>query len=152
DSPALVSLTGTSPVKVRLTAWVIGCGLALLSGILIAPTLGLDASLLTLLIVQAFGACAIGRFTSLPLTYAGGVVVGVLAALATKAVASTPSLNGLPSTVPFLVLFAVLVVRPPKAVPRVAELRRDVRRAAALPRRAAIAAAAGGLVALCIVP
>jgi branched-subunit amino acid ABC-type transport system permease component len=152
DSPALVSLTGTSPVKVRLTAWVIGCGLALLSGILIAPTLGLDASLLTLLIVQAFGACAIGRFTSLPLTYAGGVLVGVLAALATKAVASTPSLNGLPSSVPFLVLFAVLVVRPPKAVARVGDLRRHARAVATLPAPASIAAAAGGLLALCIVP
>src|SRR4029077_15113945 len=122
DSPSLVSLTGTSPVKVRLTAWVVGCGLALLSGILIAPTLGLDASLLTLLIVQAFGACAIGRFSSLPLTYAAGVLVGVLAALTTKLVASTPSLDDLPPTVPFLVLFAVLVVRAPKVVARVTEL------------------------------
>jgi branched-subunit amino acid ABC-type transport system permease component len=153
DSPSLVSLTGTSPVQVRLIAWIIGCGLALLSGILIAPTLGLDASLLTLLIVQAFAACAIGRFSSLPLTYAGGVIVGVLAALATKLVASTPSLNGLPSSVPFLVLFAVLVVRPPTVAARSMDnARRSVRRAAGAPKQAPIAAAAVGLIALCIVP
>jgi branched-subunit amino acid ABC-type transport system permease component len=151
DSPALVSLTGTSPVKVRLTAWVVGCGLALLSGILIAPTLGLDATLLTLLIVQAFGACAIGRFSSLPWTYAGGLIVGVLAALATKLVASTPSLNGLPSSVPFLVLFAVLVVRPPSAR-RSLDVRRNLRRVAALPKQVPVAAAAVGLGVLCIVP
>jgi len=152
DSPSLVSLTGTSPVQVRLIAWIIGCGLALLSGILIAPTLGLDASLLTLLIVQAFAACAIGRFSSLPLTYAGGVIVGVLAALATKLVASTPSLNGLPSSVPFLVLFAVLVLRPPKVMARIGDVRRSVRRVATVPSQVPIAAVAVGLLALCIVP
>ena len=153
DSPSLVSLTGTSPVQVRLVAWIIGCGLALLSGILIAPTLGLDASLLTLLIVQAFGAVAIGRFSSLPMTYAGGVIVGVLAALATKLVASTPSLNGLPSAVPFLVLFAVLVLRPPKVVTNgIGDIRRRAQRVTRLPRNATVAGVAAAAVALCLVP
>jgi branched-subunit amino acid ABC-type transport system permease component len=156
DSPSLVSLTGTSPVQVRLVAWIVGCGLALLSGILIAPTLGLDASLLTLLIVQAFGAVAIGRFSSLPMTYAGGVIVGVLAALATKVVASTPSLNGLPASVPFLVLFAVLLIRPPLARLRLGTSEAVARRRAAvrrvLPARVAVPAMGAGLIVLCLVP
>ena len=56
-------------------AWSIGCAFAALSGILLAPTLGLDAFLLTLLVVQAFGACAVGKFSNLPMTYAGGILV-----------------------------------------------------------------------------
>ena len=79
DNPTLVALSAVSPRRVRLTAWSIGSMFAALSGILLAPTLGLDANLLTFLVVQAFGACAIGMFSSLPLTYAGGIVVGPVA-------------------------------------------------------------------------
>jgi branched-subunit amino acid ABC-type transport system permease component len=112
DDSSLLSLAGDSPARVRTASWVIGSCLAALSGILIAPSLGVDAFLLTLLIVQAFGACAIGRFSSLPLTYVGGLVVGVTSAVVTKLVAGTPTLSGLPPSVPFLILFGVLVLTP----------------------------------------
>lgn len=112
DDTALVGLHGVNPAHVRLAAWCISCGFAALSGVLIAPTLGLDVFLLTLLVVQAFGAAAIGYFSSLPLTYLGGLAVGILSAVATKYVATFPSLNGLPSSVPFLVLFIALLVTP----------------------------------------
>src|SRR5207248_2979441 len=81
DQPDLLALTGTSPVKVRRWAWLIGTSFAGLSGVLLAPSIGLDSLALTLLVVQAFGAAAIGMFTSIPLTYLGGLIVGVLAAL-----------------------------------------------------------------------
>jgi branched-subunit amino acid ABC-type transport system permease component len=116
DDPTLLDLTGADPNRVRTVAWVIGSTFAALTGVLIAPFLGLDAGLLTLLVVQAFGAVAIGRFASLPLTYAGGIALGVGASLLTKWVAGEPALGGLPSSLPFLVLFLVLVIRPPKAV------------------------------------
>ncbi|HLJ08265.1 MAG TPA: branched-chain amino acid ABC transporter permease, partial [Acidimicrobiia bacterium] len=103
-NPDLLALAGTDPSPVRTAAWVIGSGFAALSGVLIAPFLGLDAGLLTLLVVQAFGAVAIGRFRSLPLTYAGGLALGVAASLLTKEFAGRPSLGGLPSSLPFLVL------------------------------------------------
>jgi branched-subunit amino acid ABC-type transport system permease component len=112
DDPALLALAGTSPRRVRRAAWIIGATLAGLTGVLIAPSLGLDAVLLTLLVVQAFGAAAVGAFASLPVTYAGGLVVGVASALATRAVAHTPRLSGLPPSMPFLVLFVVLVLMP----------------------------------------
>lgn len=112
DNPDLLDLAGTNPTRVRTQAWVIGSAFAAMSGILLAPTLGLDAFLLTLLVVQAFGAAAIGRFTSLPLTYIGGLLIGVGGSLATKYVVSTPSLGGLPPSLPFIVLFAVLLLTP----------------------------------------
>ena len=73
DDPDLLGLAGTSPERVRRWAWVIGCVFAAVSGVLLAPSVPLDPNVLTLLIVQAFGAAAIGGFTSLPLTLAGGL-------------------------------------------------------------------------------
>ena len=97
DDPGLVDLTGTSSIRIRRVSWLIGSMFAALTGILIAPSLGLDAALLTLLVVQAFGAAAIGRFSSLPLAYAGGIALGVAASVLTKVVATRPALAGLPS-------------------------------------------------------
>src|SRR2546423_8969420 len=91
---------------------MIGSAFAGLAGILLAPLTGLDAILLTLLVVQAFGAAAVGAFTSLPLTYVGGLVVGVGGALATKYVVDVPNLAGFPPSLPFIVLFAVLLLSP----------------------------------------
>jgi ABC-type branched-subunit amino acid transport system ATPase component/branched-subunit amino acid ABC-type transport system permease component len=113
DNPELLDLGGTSPSAVRRWAWIIGSSFAVLAGILLAPTLNLDATVLTLLVVQAFGAAAIGRFSSLPLTYVGGLVVGIAASVATKyVVTSSAALAGLPASIPFIVLFLVLVFTP----------------------------------------
>jgi ABC-type branched-subunit amino acid transport system permease subunit len=109
DDPDLINLSGTNPAGVRRAAWAIGSSVAALSGILIAPTLGLDAVLLTYLVIQAFGAAAIGRFASMPRTFAGGLVVGVGASLATKYVGQIHWLTGFPPSFPFIVLFGVLL-------------------------------------------
>jgi branched-subunit amino acid ABC-type transport system permease component len=148
DDSSLLSLAGDSPTRVRTASWVIGSCLAALSGVLIAPTLGVDAFLLTLLIVQAFGACALGRFASLPLTYAGGLLVGVASAVVTKLVAGTPSLSGLPPSVPFVILFGVLVVTPARRL--AAPTRRGDRLVRSTPlvlRRSTTVAATGALAA-----
>jgi branched-subunit amino acid ABC-type transport system permease component len=152
DDPALTDLTGWSPARVRRAAWMLGSAFAALSGILLAPTLGLDAFLLTLLVVQAFGPCAVARFASLPVTLAAGVGVGVLSAVVTRVVASHPTLAGLPSTTPFLVLFGVLVLRGRTgALPRA---QRVERRAPAfiLPRPVRSAGSAGLAALLVAVP
>jgi ABC-type branched-subunit amino acid transport system permease subunit len=117
DNPTLTSLSGARPFRIRAAAWSIGSGFAALSGILLAPTLGLDPNLLTLLVVQAFGACAIGLFTSLPMTYAGGLLVGVVASVATKYL-TTPPFSGIPPTVPYLFLIVILLVVPASRLPQ----------------------------------
>jgi branched-subunit amino acid ABC-type transport system permease component len=153
DDPALLDLTGVSPTRVRRLSWVIGCCFASLSGILIAPVLGLDATLLTLLIVQAFGAAAIGAFSSLPLSYIGGLVVGIAAALSQKWVANSPALAGLPNAVPFLVLFLALLVIPKRRLVEVGQqsVARVRARKVSHPR-VAPAGAALGLIALAVIP
>lgn len=112
DDPVLVSMTGASPIQVRRWAWIVGATFASLSGILLAPSLSLNALVLTMLVVQSFGAAAIGYFSSLPLTFAGGLVIGVAGAVSTKYVAQFPSLAGLPPGLPFIILFLVLVLTP----------------------------------------
>jgi branched-subunit amino acid ABC-type transport system permease component len=152
DNPTLVGLSGDNPVRVRQMAWVIGSGFAALSGILLAPTLGLSAILLTFLVVQAFGACAIGLFSSLPLTYAGGIAVGLAASLATKYLTTVP-FNGIPTAMPFLILLLVLLVVPAGRFPeRRLNLRSLVPDVRPLSRRAATALTVVGVGAMIVVP
>jgi branched-subunit amino acid ABC-type transport system permease component len=108
-SAELLDVVGTNPVPIRVAAWCVGCTMAALSGVLIAPTISLDASLLSLLVVTALGAVAIGRFDNLWLTYLGGLAVGVGASLCTKYLGAHPPFNGLAGSVPFLVLIVVLL-------------------------------------------
>jgi branched-subunit amino acid ABC-type transport system permease component len=122
DDPALLGLEGTNPVSVRRSAWVIGSCFAALSGALLAPTIGLDATLLTLLVLQAFGAAAIGRFSSLTWTYVGGLTVGIGQSLLSYLVGQhfmisafgNQFLQPWPANFPFLVLFGVLLFTPAK--------------------------------------
>ena len=112
DDPDLIDMSGESPTRVRRWAWVIGTVFATVAGLLIAPSLGLDATVITLLVVQAFGAAAIGYFQSLPLTFVGGLVIGLLASFGAKYSIQVTWLNGLPAGIPFIVLFLVLIFMP----------------------------------------
>ena len=152
DNPDLVSLTGERPGRVRMASWAIGSAFAALSGILLAPTLGLDANLLTLLVVQALGACAVGLFSSLPLTYGGGIAVGVVASLATKYFTHQP-FTGLPSTVPYVFLIVVLLVVPSAKLPaRRSSTRSLIVESGSLPRRAVVMLSMVGAALLLMVP
>jgi len=128
DDRDLSELTRVDAGAVTSASWIIGCAFAALSGVLLAPLLGVDAVILTLLVIQAFGAAAVGRLVSLPLTYAGGLAIGVAASLSTKFVVDHPALAGVPSSLPFVVLFAVLVF---SRRGRFAELSRPERRSGA---------------------
>jgi ABC-type branched-subunit amino acid transport system ATPase component/branched-subunit amino acid ABC-type transport system permease component len=112
DDPELVAMQATSPRRVRRTSWIIGCTFAAASGVLVLPFIGLNAISLTFLVVQAFGAAALGAFSNIPLTFVGGLVIGVLASLSQKLAIGHQALSGLPDSIPFLVLFLVLLVLP----------------------------------------
>ena len=111
DDPTLLDMTGASPVAVRRAAWVIGSMFAAASGVLFASVQQqLDVNILSLLVVQAFGAAAIGLFRSLPMCFVGGIVVGLAQKLAGKEVGDHSSLQGLDTNMPFIVLFLILIV------------------------------------------
>ena len=113
DDPQLLDVAATNPVRVRRYAWLIGSATAAASGVLLAPLLPLDATTMTFLVVTAFGAAAIGGFTNLPVTYLGGLGIGVGQALLQKYFINSSGLaGGLSGSLPFLVLFVVLLVAP----------------------------------------
>lgn len=110
--PELAELMGTDSRAIKTLSWMLGALFASLSGVLFAPVVGVDAVLLTLLVIQAFGAAIVGRLRHLGLTNLGAYGIAILAAVSTKYAASSPTLVGLPSSLPFIVLFAVLVFAP----------------------------------------
>jgi ABC-type branched-subunit amino acid transport system ATPase component/branched-subunit amino acid ABC-type transport system permease component len=112
DDPDLVRLHGISPTRTRRMSWIVGATFAALSGVLVAPSLGVESIALVYLVVQAFGAAAIGGFSNIPLTYAGGILIGIGSSLATKYVLNLTWLSGLPNSLPFVVLIVVLILLP----------------------------------------
>ncbi len=121
DDPDLLDLQGTSPVRVRRIAWMIGATFAALSGVLILPLVGLQPYNLIFLATYAFGAAAIGGFTSIPITFAGGLVVGIAQDIVGFQVNKHhwTTLGGLSDALPFLLLFVVLLAMPKgKLAPR----------------------------------
>ena len=112
DDPDLLAMQATSPVRVRRGAWIIGTTFAALSGVLILPFIGLNAIALTYIVVQAFGAAALGAFSSIPLTFFGAIGIEIAANISQKYVVSVTWLGGLPNSLPFIVLFIALLVIP----------------------------------------
>jgi branched-subunit amino acid ABC-type transport system permease component len=106
----LTEMVGTNSTRVTTLSWMLGCSFAALAGMLIAPFVQLDAVLLTLLVVQAFGAAVVGGLRSLSLTNVGAYGIAIAGALATKLAATRPSLVGLPTALPFIVLFVALLI------------------------------------------
>lgn len=107
----LTGLTGVNAAAITTTSWMIGCAFAATSGILFAPFIGLDSLILTLLVVEAFGAAAVARLRSFTVTAVAAFAIGVAQSLATKIVGDIGerALVGLPTAIPFLVLLAVLL-------------------------------------------
>jgi ABC-type branched-subunit amino acid transport system ATPase component/branched-subunit amino acid ABC-type transport system permease component len=112
DNHELVSMSGDDPVRVRRWAWVIGTVFASAAGLLLAPTMPVDGVTLPIAVFSAFGAAAIGYFASLPLTFAGGLLIGIAGALIDKYAATISWLSGIPASLPFIVLFLVLILIP----------------------------------------
>jgi ABC-type branched-subunit amino acid transport system ATPase component/branched-subunit amino acid ABC-type transport system permease component len=153
DDPDLLDISGTSPVRVRRVAWLIGSCTVSASGVLLAPLLPLDITTFTLLVVTAFGAAAVGTFTNLPLTYVGGLAIGIGEALLQKYFQNSSGLaGGLSSALPFLVLFILLLAAPrlrsPSAI-RVPQRLTDGWRA---PVRVRVGGLASVLIVLVLVP
>tara|TARA_A100000164_G_scaffold374925_1_gene408910 strand:- start:14569 stop:17034 length:2466 start_codon:yes stop_codon:yes gene_type:complete len=116
DNQELVRLNGSNPNASALLSWIIGSVLAGLAGILISPLLGsLNVLALTLLVVNAYAAAIFGRLKNLPLTFAGGIAIG-LAVSYWNWVSGTgrkwPWLSELRATIPVVILFAILILLP----------------------------------------
>ncbi|MFR9773751.1 ABC transporter permease subunit [Nocardia sp. SC052] len=98
---------GWSPDAIGNLTWASGAALAAVAGILTAPLSGLSTGTLTFLVVPALAAALTGGFRSLPLTLAGGLMIGIAQSELTRYV-STP---GWGTAAPLLLVVVVLTVR-----------------------------------------
>lgn len=112
DDRTLTSLSGSSAVANARASWVIGCILAALAGILVAPTLSLSATALTLLIVNAYAASVIGRLRSIPMTFVGAIILGLAIAYSVAYLPQNAYVQGFEGAVPAVVLFIALLALP----------------------------------------
>jgi branched-chain amino acid transport system permease protein len=111
DDPDLASMNGADPDRVAALSWAIGAMLAGLAGILLAPLVTLDIVLLTLLVINGYAAAMVGRLRSLPLTFAGGLALGLAEAYV---VGELPSewVSRIKPALPTIFLYVVLLVLP----------------------------------------
>jgi branched-chain amino acid transport system permease protein len=114
ESPRMVELAGVDSERVSLVAWMLSSLLAGLAGVLLAPLyFTLDPNIYTLLIIAAIAAAAVGRFTSIPMVFVGGLLIGIGERALPDIVGTTSEFAAdLRPSFPFLVLFLLLVFWP----------------------------------------
>ena len=114
ESPRMVQLAGLNAERVGMTSWMLSSFLAGLSGVMLAPVFGdLQALNFTELLVAAIAAAAAGSLTSLPLTFLGGIVLGIVEEVLGGYLPSGHILSsGLRPALPFVVLLGLLVFLP----------------------------------------
>ena len=80
EHPGVAELTGINTSAMSSLAWVLGSATAGLAGVLISPTIVMDAYQIPTLMVKALAAALFARLTNLPLALAAGVGIGVMEA------------------------------------------------------------------------
>ncbi|HUO49878.1 MAG TPA: ABC transporter permease [Acidimicrobiales bacterium] len=114
ESPRMTELAGIDADRVGAFAWMLSSFFAGLAGVLLAPVFAtLVPGNFTDLLVAAIAAAAFGGFTSLPLTFLGGILLGVLQEIVGGYLPSGTILaSGLRPSFPFLILVVLLVTMP----------------------------------------
>ena len=100
------SVLGISSRRSDLAAWAIGGFLAGSSGLLLANLVRLDPGVLTLLVIPAVAAAAVGLLRSLAGAFGGGILIGLVEALATPF-----EIGPYRAAAPFVVALAVIASR-----------------------------------------
>ena len=120
DDRSLTELNGGRPNRVAMFAWALSAMLAGLAGVLLAGEQQLNIEPLVLLVINAYAAAIIGGLKSLPRTFAGAAVLGLLDAYYLQFSDNSwfPQsfmgfgLSGIRASIPTIVLFVALLVRP----------------------------------------
>jgi branched-chain amino acid transport system permease protein len=114
QEPTATELMGISVRRLSTLVWAIAALLGGIAGVLAIPEGGgfAPGALTVAFLIPAFTAAVLGGMTSLPGAFLGGIIVGIVEAVGTSA----PIFDGIPGSpgtlLVFLVLLAVLIVRP----------------------------------------
>lgn len=106
-NPDAARLMGVSITQVGRFNWALGAALAGTAGVLLAPLAPITAATFTLLLAKALTATLVGGLVSLPLTFLGGLGVGVADSLTTLRF----SAPGAKEVVTLLLVVGLLVFR-----------------------------------------
>jgi branched-chain amino acid transport system permease protein len=114
QNPTAAELMGISAQRLSTYTWAAAAVLGGLGGILTAPLAnGFGPGFVTLsTLIPAFTAAVLGGMASLPGAFVGGIVVGVAESVVTSYPVFTEHFPGSRSVVIFVLLVAVLTVRP----------------------------------------
>jgi ABC-type branched-subunit amino acid transport system ATPase component/branched-subunit amino acid ABC-type transport system permease component len=107
ENERAASSLGWSPDRIATVNWALGCGLAGLAAILIAPIVTLQVTVMTNLILAATAAALVAGFRSFPTAFIAGLLIGIAQTELNRYVKQP----GFGESVPFIVIVVVLVVR-----------------------------------------
>jgi branched-chain amino acid transport system permease protein len=127
DNRDLAALGGARSAVLSSVAWALGCSLAALAGILLAPeTSDMSTTVLTLLILTAFAAAVVGRLRSLPLTYLGALILALASTASGSFLKFSERWTNVPDALPTIMLFIVLLLLPRAEIQfaRIGQIRR----------------------------
>ncbi len=136
DQRSLASLRGVNPDRTSSLAWAVSASLAGITGVLVAPVIGLSAPNFTVLLLISAAAAVFAGMRSIPLAFAGGVLLGIVQDLVSGYVGPHVNIVGFGSAVPFVLLLiglAIVRVRGSAAVRVVAAIERSERPELELP-------------------
>jgi len=135
DNRDLAALNGARPQLTSMFSWALGSSMAALAGIFLAEELStLSIETLTLLIIDAFAAAIIGRLSSLPMTYVGGMIIGLSLSFQQNFLIWSERWSSAGQAIPTIILFLALLFIPQARIegrrsgrvitPRLATIRR----------------------------
>jgi branched-chain amino acid transport system permease protein len=107
QNPTVARLMGVSISRTSAIAWGLGGLIGAVAGILVAPSLFLDTNLMASLLIKAFAGGVLGGLNSLIGVFLGCLALGVAENLVGAYV--SPSFG---EAITFIVIIAVLIVRP----------------------------------------
>ncbi len=114
DRESLADIRGVNAARTSAAAWIMTMILAGLGGVLIAPLFQLQDFVFTLVVLGSLAAVVLGGLRSIPIAFAGGLLLGVIQNLVAGYSDDflpkwLSNLSGLKSSVPFLLVIVLLM-------------------------------------------
>jgi branched-chain amino acid transport system permease protein len=105
DSRQVAAVLGTPIRRVEATAWGISGLLAGFTGLLFGDLVRLDPTVLTFVVIPVIAAAVVGRLTSIPGTFAAGLLIGIVESM----IALVPQLAPFRVATPFVIAIIALM-------------------------------------------
>lgn len=108
DNRELAGLIAVNSNRVGQVTWIVSTVFAAISGVLLSTQEGLVYYVLPTLVLSAMAPAVFARLTSLPLAFAGSIVLGVVQNVLVK-YSSTGTLANVEAALPYIALLVLLV-------------------------------------------